>query len=163
MSVFAKNFMYSTVLSETIIHHRSKEYSGEAAERFAYDLQKKVILIKQTLSKTPGVPGELISVAREIEIALEEIQFRFEGREEVDADRDRQAQRSEKNTPGTSQEHEERIPGWMGNSKDVPRGDVLTGIPERRGGGQRQRVEESHHRTCQQGPAIGWGIRLGFG
>ena len=55
--------------------------SMDATERFAADLQKKVILIQQTLNKTPGVPSELMNRAREIEIALEEIQFRFEGRE----------------------------------------------------------------------------------
>ncbi|MCK4749092.1 MAG: hypothetical protein KAT15_18695, partial [Bacteroidales bacterium] len=55
----------------------------DGTQRFAADLQKKIILIKQTLNKTPGVPAELMVKAREIEIALEDIQFRFEGRKAV--------------------------------------------------------------------------------
>jgi len=53
----------------------------DATERFAADLQKKVILIKQTISRTPGLPGDLMGEATGIELALEEIQFKFEGGE----------------------------------------------------------------------------------
>lgn len=55
----------------------------DATERFAYDLYQKVILIKQTLNNNPGLPAELMTEAAEIGLALEEIRFKFEGREAV--------------------------------------------------------------------------------
>ena len=53
----------------------------DATERFAAEMMKKVILVKQTLSRMPGAPGELMGEALMIEKALEDIQFRFEGQE----------------------------------------------------------------------------------
>ncbi len=52
-----------------------------AAENFAADLQKKVVLIRQTLHNTAGTSQELMSRAADIEHKLEDIIFIFEGRE----------------------------------------------------------------------------------
>ncbi|MCK4748585.1 MAG: hypothetical protein KAT15_16145, partial [Bacteroidales bacterium] len=52
-----------------------------AAENFAADLQKKVVLIKQTLHNTAGTSQNLMNKAFEIEQKLENIIFIFEGAE----------------------------------------------------------------------------------
>jgi hypothetical protein len=50
-----------------------------AAENFTYDLQKKVVLIRQTLHNTPGTPEELQERASDINLQLEDVIFTFEG------------------------------------------------------------------------------------
>jgi septation ring formation regulator EzrA len=50
-----------------------------AAENFAADLQKKVVLIRQTLHNTPGTPEELKEKASDINQQLEDVIFIFEG------------------------------------------------------------------------------------
>jgi hypothetical protein len=50
-----------------------------AAENFAADLQKKVVLIRQTLHNTPGTPEELMERALAINQQLEDVIFIFEG------------------------------------------------------------------------------------
>jgi hypothetical protein len=52
-----------------------------AAENFAADLQKKVVLIMQTLHNTPGTPGELMEKAMAVNQQLEEVLYGFEGPE----------------------------------------------------------------------------------
>jgi len=52
-----------------------------AAENFAADLQKKVVLIRQTLHDTPGTPDELKEKASDISQQLEDVMFIFEGPE----------------------------------------------------------------------------------
>jgi hypothetical protein len=52
----------------------------DAAQLFTADMQKQLVLIKQTLNKTPGSSSELMARANEIANRLEEIQFTFEGR-----------------------------------------------------------------------------------
>ncbi len=52
-----------------------------AAENFATDLQKKVVLIRQTLHNTPGTPEELMKRATAADKNLEEILFTLNGRE----------------------------------------------------------------------------------
>ncbi|MCK5463036.1 MAG: hypothetical protein KAI95_08460, partial [Bacteroidales bacterium] len=50
-----------------------------AAENFTADLQKKVVLIRQTLHNTPGTPEELKKKASDINQQLEDVIFIFEG------------------------------------------------------------------------------------
>ena len=52
-----------------------------AAENFAADLQKKVVLIRQTLHNTPGTSDELMEKARSLNGQLEDVIFIFEGPE----------------------------------------------------------------------------------
>ncbi len=52
-----------------------------AAENFAADLQKKVLLIRQTLHNTPGTSEELKEKARSLKGQLEDVIFIFEGPE----------------------------------------------------------------------------------
>ena len=52
-----------------------------AAENFADDLQKKVVLIRQTLHNTPGAPEELMKKAADINQQLMDVIFVFEGPE----------------------------------------------------------------------------------
>ncbi len=52
-----------------------------AAENFAADLQRKVVLIRQTLHNTPGTPEDLMEKASAINQELENVMFVFEGPE----------------------------------------------------------------------------------
>ena len=52
-----------------------------AARNFTAELQKKVVLIKQTLHNTAGTPGEMMQRAIRAEKELEDIVYEFEGPE----------------------------------------------------------------------------------
>jgi hypothetical protein len=52
-----------------------------AAENFADELQKKVVLIRQTLHHTPGAPEDLMKKAADINQQLLDVIFVFEGPE----------------------------------------------------------------------------------
>ena len=58
-----------------------QEGTMNAAEKFTTGLQKKIVLIRQTLHNTAGTSRDLMNKASEIEKKLEDIIFIFEGAE----------------------------------------------------------------------------------
>ena len=69
------------------------------------------------------------------------------GAQEVESHRDGETQRGEEDLPRTRQDHEQRITRCVRDPQDVGGGDVLAGVPERRGGRQGHDVQEGtpHH------------------
>ena len=66
------------------------------------------------------------------------------GAEEVDADGDGESEGCEEELPGAREDDEGRVPGRVGDAEDVRGRDVLAGVPEGGGGGQRDEVQEPH-------------------
>jgi hypothetical protein len=60
---------------------KASELAGTmyTAQNFTADLQKKVVLIKQTIHNTSGTSQELMDKASEVEQALDNVAFLFEG------------------------------------------------------------------------------------
>jgi photosystem II stability/assembly factor-like uncharacterized protein len=55
--------------------------SMRSAERFAQEMFTRTQYIQQTLAQMPGSPEEMMLKTRELALRINEIQFRFEGRE----------------------------------------------------------------------------------
>ena len=75
--------------------------------------------------------------------------------QQVHPHRDRQPQRRQQNDPHSRQHHEEGVSRRVRDPEDVSGRDVLARVPERRGGSQRDDVQEEDRRGGDDGGEVG--------